>query len=342
MAPVPVPLLPLLTLLASAGASAPAIDVGDIPRGPDACPSRAQIADALEAHMPGVLARVGRELDPNVLHLGLAISAAGVAHVTLTDATGALQLERDLDLPRPPPAAPSAPPRDHSADCAAFADTLSLIVERYMRHLGYPEPPPPALVPRPEPPPPPPPPAPPPSSPRALVGLGLGARPGWGGPARVEPGAVVDVRVGAWSVAASGTYAVPRSTSIAMSAGAGEFTFSAVSGRLALGRVVPVGPGLALVPALGGGVDVVLAHTTGIDRTRKSSAVEPVVEAGASLFWLPTAHFWLGARLQGGLDLRPEEFFVTTDASPTPVTLLMTPRGYVRVGVDFGVSFGKN
>jgi hypothetical protein len=350
MASVPPPLLPLLTLLASAGGGAPEIDVGDVSRAPDACPSRAQIADALEGHMPGVLARIGRELDPNVLHLGLAISATGAAHVTLTDATGGLRLERDLELPKPPPppvpspaGAPApAPARDRSSDCAAFADTLALIVERYMRHLGYHEPPPPALMPPPPPAPPPPPPPPAASAPRALLGVGLSLRPPWNAPTRWGPEVGLDVRVGTLSLAASAGYDVRHDAPVPMTGGAGTFALSALSARVALGWVVPLAERLSLIPALAAGADFVRAETSGIGLTRRSSAVEPTVEGGLSLTWLVTQRFWIGARAFQGVDLRPEEFYVTTDAAPSRLTLAVTPRAYVRAGVDFGVTLGKN
>jgi hypothetical protein len=350
MAPVPTAaLLPLLALYATA--APPEVDVGDVSRAPDACPTQSQIAEALEGHMPGSLARVGRELGPNVLHLGLAISPTGTARVTLTDATGALRLERDLDLPKapPPPLAspaetPPGPARERPTDCAAFAETLALIVERYMRHIGYHEPPPMALVPPPPPPTAPVPPPPPPQErpPRAFFGVGLSARPPWNAPARLEPEVAVDVRMGPLSLAAAGSYALSRMETVPMTGGAGQFTFEAFSGRVAVGWVVPLGERLAVIPALGLGADLVLAETQGIGVTRRSSALEPTVEAGASAAWLLTQRFWVGAHAFQGFDLRPEEFYVTTNASPTPLTLAMTPRAYVRAGVDFGITLGKN
>jgi hypothetical protein len=347
MAPVSTAaLLPLLTLFGSAHEASPEIDIGDISRAADACPTQSQIADALEGHMPGSLARVGRELGPNVLHLGLAISATGTARVTLTDATGALRLERDLELPKTamPPATPAAPAREHPADCTAFAETLALIAERYMRHIGYHEPPPPALMPPPE--------APsltppaPPLEPRALFGLGLSLRPPWNAGTRVEPELAVDVRAGRLSVAASASYTLPRIDAVAMTGGAGTFTFQSWAARFAVGWVIPISWPLparvSVVPAVGVGADLIAAKTQGIGVTRRSSALEPAIEVGASAIWLVTRSLWLGVHAFQGFDLRPEEFYVTTDASPTPLTLAMTPRAYVRAGLDFGIYLGKN
>jgi hypothetical protein len=344
MAPVSTAaLLPLLTLFASAHEASPEIDIGDISRAADACPTQSQIADALEGHMPGSLARVGRELGPNVLHLGLAISPTGTARVTLTDATGALRLERDLELPKTPAPTATAPAREHPADCAAFAETLALIAERYMRHIGYHEPPPPALIP-PQEVAPPPPPAPQPREPRALFGVGLSVRPPWNAATRVEPELSVEVRSGRLSLAAAAAYTLPRVDAVAMTAGAGTFTFQAWTARLAVGWVVtlPLAARVFLVPAVAGGADLIAAKTQGIGVTRRSSALEPTVEVGASASWLVTRQLWLGVHAFQGFDLRPEEFYVTTDASPTPLTLAMTPRAYFRAGLDFGIYLGKN
>ena len=97
-----VALLSLSALLAGAPADAPAyeIDLADVSTAPDACPTQDQLGEALEARMPGVVARGAREANPNLLRLGLTMSPEGVARVTMTDATGGLRLERDLDLPK--------------------------------------------------------------------------------------------------------------------------------------------------------------------------------------------------------------------------------------------------
>ena len=63
------------------------------------------------------------------------------------------------------PAAPGAGPDARAGECAALADTIALIIERYWREVGYDAPPlaPPNPPPPPQPPPAPPPPAPPPA-----------------------------------------------------------------------------------------------------------------------------------------------------------------------------------
>ena len=95
MSPVP-PALALVSLLALAGgaiAEAPAyeIDLSDVANAPDTCPSQDQLAESLDAHLPGIVARPGRDSGATMLHLAFTLSPEGVARVTMTDATGALR-----------------------------------------------------------------------------------------------------------------------------------------------------------------------------------------------------------------------------------------------------------
>jgi hypothetical protein len=352
MTPVPsaVALLPLIALLG--GSSTPGaraqtfeIDIADISNAPDACPSQTQLAEALEARMPGIVARAGHEAGTNLLHLSLTVTPQGVARVVMTDATGASRLERELDLPRSAPggAGHGAQARDRGADCAALADTVALIVERYMRHIGYREPPPTALVRR-EPPPPPPPPSPPPpkQGTQGLLGVGLSARPAWRSPARFEPELTGELLLGRLSLSATTAATRPIERAIPMNPGAGTFTLIALPSRLALGWSLVLGERARLTPTLAAGLDVVWARTKGIGVTRQSVAVEPTVEGGLAATISLTHRIWIGAHAFQGVDLRPEEFYVTTGPAAQPLTLFMTPRLYARVGVDFGVFLGKN
>jgi hypothetical protein len=90
-----------------------------------------------------------------------------------------------------------------------------------------------------------------------------------------------------------------------------------------------------------GGADVVLAQTRGIGATRRSSAVEPVVEAGLAFRAALTRRFWFDIQVFQGIDLRPEEFYVTDPMTQRSVTILMTPRTYTRMGANLGFCFGK-
>jgi hypothetical protein len=353
MAPVPwaLVLVPLAALLGGAPGGAPAyepsyeIDVADVSNAPDACPSQDQLAEALGARMPGVVAPRAAPGNPtavaplNPLHLSVTLTPEGAARITMTDATGALRLERDLELPgsAATPSAPARPPRERGAACATFAETIALIVERYMRHIGYHEPPPPALVEAS-----PPPPAPPPLPRRgARLGLGASARPPHGRPWQLEPELSAGLRLEHLDVSASFAFGLPVDESIPMSSGTGTFRLWSLPFRLAVGWALPFGAHASLTPAVAGGADIVFGGTRGIGQTRQSSALEPTIEAGATARMALTRRVWIDLHAFQGIDLRPEEFSVNTASSGT-VTLLMTPRTYTRIGLNFGVFLGKN
>jgi hypothetical protein len=144
----------------------------------DGCPSPHQLADALSAHLPGMVLPLGHATGPTTLRLGVTTDAAGAMRLDLSDPEGGPLLHRWLP----------ATDRAHAGDCPALAETAALIVERYWHEVGYdvpletpapapkpptpkaaapPPAPPPATPPKPLPPPPPPvaPPKPAPSPP---------------------------------------------------------------------------------------------------------------------------------------------------------------------------------
>ena len=144
----------------------------------DGCPSPHQLADALSAHLPGMVLPLGHATGPTTLRLGVATDAAGAMRLDLSDPEGGPLLHRWLP----------ATERARAGDCPALAETAALIVERYWHEVGYdvpletpnasPKPPPPKAAPlppqpkaAPQPPPPPPPKAapqpPPPPPPKA-------------------------------------------------------------------------------------------------------------------------------------------------------------------------------
>ena len=125
-----------------------------------------------------------------------------------------------------------------------------------------------------------------------------------------------------------------------MSSGKGTLQLRVLPARVAVGWTFPVGRRLTFVPALGGGLDLVLAQTRGIDMTRRSAAVEPTVEAGFRAVEALTQRVWIDLQAFQGIDVRPEQF--TVMGPPGPETVFVTPRAYTRVGVDFGVFLGKN
>jgi hypothetical protein len=341
-----VALLLLSALLASANVDAPAyeIDVADVSTAAGTCPTQDQLAEALEARMPGVVARGGHEPGPNLLHLGLGLSPDGAARVTMTDATGALRLERELALPKGAAGPTGGPrePHERTGACAAIAETVALIVERYMRHIGYRDLPPPALLETKAPATPPQPPAAPPARPRAAgrLGLGLAMRLPYQASWRFEPQLTGALRLGHVELAATMAAAWAVAQDVPMSTGKGTLTLRSFPARLAVGWPLPLGERVTVIPTLGGGIDVVLAETRGIDVTRRSAAVEPTLEGGVRAVAAITRRVWIDVHAFQGIDLRPEEFIVTLPSGPERV--LLTPRAYTRLGVDFGVFLGKN
>jgi hypothetical protein len=127
----------------------------------DGCPSPHQVADALSAHLPGMVLPLGHATGPTTLRLAVTTDAAGAMRLDLSDPDGGPLLHRWLP----------ASEHSHGGDCPALAETAALIVERYWHEVGFevaietpppaPKPPPKATSPPPPKPPEPPPPKPP-------------------------------------------------------------------------------------------------------------------------------------------------------------------------------------
>jgi hypothetical protein len=151
-----------------AAALAPAYAIAILMAGgpDDGCPSPHQLADALSAHLPGMVLPLGHATGPTTLRLAVTTDAAGAMRLDLNDPEGGPLLHRWLP----------ASERAKGGDCPALAETAALIVERYWHEVGYDvpievpaapaKPPPPKATapppPKPVPPPPPPKPEPPP------------------------------------------------------------------------------------------------------------------------------------------------------------------------------------
>jgi hypothetical protein len=99
------------------------------------CPTSRQIGEAIEARLPGVLVPPEQGALTDALWLALAQDGtSGAQSFTLVDQQQKVRLRREL------PAATSAGPQE----CPALAETVALMVERYLQDLGYHvEPPPP-------------------------------------------------------------------------------------------------------------------------------------------------------------------------------------------------------
>jgi len=124
----------LSILLASAlGAETPAAQPAAAST-PAACPSPRQLGAALNALVPG-LASAAPAATPlplaGNLRLDVARASEGDLRVDLLDAHGEVVLHRALP----------APPRGHAPDCPALAETIALIVDRYLHDVGYEAPP---------------------------------------------------------------------------------------------------------------------------------------------------------------------------------------------------------
>lgn len=142
------------------------------PGAPTDCPSTEQLTRALANVAP--VAATGT---PATLRLNVTTAPEGDVRVDLVDAQNETVLHRELP----------APPHGRAPDCGALADTIALIVDRYLRDVGYEAPPLAPPPPKPEAPPPPVappaatevattvPPPPPPPQPRAIVRVGLAA-----------------------------------------------------------------------------------------------------------------------------------------------------------------------
>jgi hypothetical protein len=121
------------------------------------CPAPRQVIDALAARLPGAVLPPGQPARPRMLRLAIATDPTGGVRIDFADPEGVPLLHRVLAPTRGP------------GECAALADTIALIIERYWREVGYDAPP---LAPPPTPPPaptPPPPPASPPPPPAPTV-----------------------------------------------------------------------------------------------------------------------------------------------------------------------------
>jgi hypothetical protein len=92
------------------------------------CPSSRQISAAIEARLPGLLVPPEQSWLADALLLTLSADpSTGAQSFTLVDHQEQTRLRREL----PPPT------RADAEECPALADTVALMVERYLQELGY-------------------------------------------------------------------------------------------------------------------------------------------------------------------------------------------------------------
>ena len=94
----------------------------------DDCPSATQLAETLNARVPGLVpAAPGAPLAlASGMRLAVVTSPQGDVRVDLVDAKDEVILHRLLP----------APPSGHAPDCPALAETIAIIVERYLHDVG--------------------------------------------------------------------------------------------------------------------------------------------------------------------------------------------------------------
>ncbi|HEY2900695.1 MAG TPA: hypothetical protein VGL59_08980 [Polyangia bacterium] len=342
---------PLLTALAAPsppdqppGALALEVIRVDPQRGAD-CPTASQVTSAINTRLPGMIGESAAADGGKTARLVLTQLGPNTTRVELVSAGGAPVLERTLELLAQEEPGKHAEGNRSTAACAALADTISLIVQRYLRHLEYrdeaPAPveevvraaPPPAAA------------LPPPTAERGgLRALLVGAVGDLGGPINEPwgtslwtPGAGLGVELD-WTRLALSAQATVGTTVKAQAipdSDGGTFTYVPVPLRASAGWRLLFAKG-TLAPTVGGGVDLLFESVRGLRASSNSSvSVEPVLEGGAN-YTLPLgSHGFVAAHSFAVLNLRPHDFQVTG----LPSSVLRTPRAYARAGLSFGAVF---
>jgi hypothetical protein len=326
----------LTTVLVSALATATTAPAPSATEPALECPAPAQLAAALNALVPG-LAPAAPTAMPLPLasggRIGVTTLPEGDVRVDLVDAQGEVALHRVLP----------APPRGRAPDCPALAETIALIVDRYLHDVGYEAPPLPPPAPKPAPPPaaieaPPTavvvaPAAAPAVAPRAQWRAGVGAAARRGDAGGFDGDADLALSVESTAVGAhfggrlSAGYAPALDARWADKAA----TLRRLPLRLGLYLGIPAGPG-QVEPGVGAGLDVFIVSVSG-----------PGSASGTHTS--PSADLALGYALPltGPLYLR----LLSRIALAVPYTFTAlevprvwgTPRVYGEAGVELGFAF---
>ncbi len=221
------------------------------------CPSSAQVTEALRERLPGAVVPLVPSPPPEMLRLDI----EGATFI-LVDVEGRTRLRRTLS----------------GADCVALAQTVALMVERYLQELDLPAPPPP------------PPPA---------------ARPRWDLAARAawQPGPP-DLGGAALVLGVARSSRVVRVGLAAGATGAWHERWPGGSGDLRrfplaldVAQRVPAGAGEIQTGALLG-LDLLWLSARAQDARQDELRLSPIVGAQAALSW-PVAHRWFVRLLTG-------------------------------------------
>jgi hypothetical protein len=314
-----------------------------------ACPASRQVTEALSARLPGVVLPAGQAARPGMVRLAVTVDATGI-RIDLADPDGTPLLHRALPARAP-------------GECAALADTIALIIERYWREVGYDAPP--LQAPAAAPPPSPPPPAPPPPRPpeptvtpavtiEKQVAPAVEGRPSAPVPISLALAAAVAARAGdAGARDASGmlAFTVEGRFGVRLSAGVSTSAASSlnVMGQAAfrrfplrVGAYWPVRLGVGqLEPGLGLDLDLISVSipNDGTQLRSPSSCSGGVCRsAGADLAlgWsvVSTHHVYARALARAGLSAS-YDFVTGVNGDP----IWRTPSTYLEVAVECGLRF---
>ena len=315
------------------------------------CPSVEEVAKAISDRPPDAGAPAAAAENTRPARLELTQVSPGTIRIELIASSGTTILERTLEALTPGALGRRADEPHNRDACVALADTISLIVQRYFKHLEYRDET--AVAPMPSPPAPP---APPPPAPRVAATVTatpaveepshplrtvlLGAVADLSGPFAEPWGASVwtpsgglGVQLG-WTrltLLAQGSVGGSVTTpAIADSAG-GTFSVRPASARLAAGLLFPFAS-VVLVPCVAGGADLLFENPRGLRGGTSSRTTEPILEAGARFTLRLGRHAFVEPHVFGVLNLRPHDFHVTGLTQP----VLRTERAYLRTGLSFG------
>ena len=297
------------------------------------CPSATELHDSLEARLPGVVREPGGELPLIGLRVSPEAAPGAGLRLELIDANGAVVLERALRQ--------AGTSRTDDATCAALADTVALIVARFLREIGYQGPPartPPAPAPAAALATPPPPPAVEPPPWNGFVGLGAAGRVGFGGsapPPRAEAALTLGVSKGHAALVVTGGLAAQVTTPIAGTGARGQFHLREYPVRLLGGARFELAGG-ALIAGAALAANVLSFDSEGVPGAVTQQAVEWAGEGACQYGRLLLGPVGLRVAAAAGLVAAPRDFDVGGGA---PV--YGTPRVYLRLELGLGVAFGK-